>query len=865
MKNSFITLLAFIIITLSCGDKNRFIKDPEYSKEVKAQFEKRKAELSQKNNELFGIFTSAEMKPGEREAMEFLYAYMSLNDIADYDGEFFLNEVKASFAARDMFSWGKKVPDDLFRHFVLPPRVNNENLDSARMVFLQELKERIKDMSMYDAALEVNHWCHEKITYRPSDSRTSSPLASIRTGYGRCGEESTLTVTALRAVGIPARQCYTPRWAHTDDNHAWVEVWCDGKWYYMGACEPEPELNLAWFTEPAKRAMMVHTNVFGRYYGKESKTEFPLYTKINVLENYTGVRKLGVTVLDGNNNKVAGADVKYLLYNYADYYPIFDNKSNREGYSEIISGLGDLIVWVSKDGKYGYKKVSLADTDSVAIELDRVPGEEYEELMEITPPKNLAGYIKDKSPGVAANNTRLKYEDSLRSAWLSTFMKREDSYKLAQKYGLDTALVAGFIFKSEGNYKEIAGFIEYNSKNPKALQILSTLSDKDLRDTPANILQSHIDNTKGYAASSGYTEAVYIEGILSPVVSKELIRDWRPLLKENFKNIFSAEPGVNEIREWVINNIVQDSEQNYSGCPISPSGVFKIKRADIKSINIFYVAVCRSFNIPSRMDPATSQVQVYEKGKWVTVNLVPESVPKAKGTLVIKYNADNNSPIPQYWSYYTISKYENGSFVALDYENDPRVAKFPVTLSLDKGYYRLTAGNRYADGRVVARNVFFNLSEEGKTTTLNIPQLTRDSVVYGKAGAGIDRELYKNGGLVICFIEPEKEPTKHVMNEMPIHKTAFDKWGGKFLFVVPENNLRQDFNSQNYNKLPAKAQFVTKNGSRLMDAMLKSTNQSFRDNYPLIYIVNNKGEIIFYSEGYRIGIGDLLSKSLPKE
>ncbi|NTU96066.1 MAG: transglutaminase domain-containing protein, partial [Bacteroidales bacterium] len=221
------------MVTLSCGDKNRFIKDSAYSKEVKTQFEKRKAELSQKNNELFGIFTTAEMKPVEREAMEFLYAYMSLNDIADYDGEFFLNEVRASFAARSMFSWGEKVPDDLFRHFVLPPRVNNENLDSARMVFLRELKGRIKDMNMYNAALEVNHWCHEKITYRPSDSRTSSPLASIRTGYGRCGEESTLTVTALRAVGIPARQCYTPRWAHTDDNHAWVEVWCDGKWYYM--------------------------------------------------------------------------------------------------------------------------------------------------------------------------------------------------------------------------------------------------------------------------------------------------------------------------------------------------------------------------------------------------------------------------------------------------------------------------------------------------------------------------------------------------------------------------------------------------------------------------------------------------------
>lgn len=58
-------------------------------------------------------------------------------------------------------------------------------------------------------------------------------------------------VAALRTVGIPARQVYTPRWAHTDDNHAWVEAWADGQWYYLGACEPEPELNVAWFSSTA--------------------------------------------------------------------------------------------------------------------------------------------------------------------------------------------------------------------------------------------------------------------------------------------------------------------------------------------------------------------------------------------------------------------------------------------------------------------------------------------------------------------------------------------------------------------------------------------------------------------------------------
>ena len=68
-------------------------------------------------------------------------------------------------------------------------------------------------------------------------------LVCCNSARGRCGEESTLAVSAMRSVGIPARQCYVPRWAHCDDNHAWVEVWADGDWHYLGACEPEPVLD----------------------------------------------------------------------------------------------------------------------------------------------------------------------------------------------------------------------------------------------------------------------------------------------------------------------------------------------------------------------------------------------------------------------------------------------------------------------------------------------------------------------------------------------------------------------------------------------------------------------------------------------
>ena len=112
--------------------------------------------------------------------------------------------------ARKEMPWGESVPEREFRHFVLPVRVNNENLDMSRRDFYESLRDRVKDMSMRDAVLEVNHWCHERVTYRPSDARTSSPSATVRSAIGRCGEESTFTVAALRAVGIPARQVYTP-------------------------------------------------------------------------------------------------------------------------------------------------------------------------------------------------------------------------------------------------------------------------------------------------------------------------------------------------------------------------------------------------------------------------------------------------------------------------------------------------------------------------------------------------------------------------------------------------------------------------------------------------------------------------------
>ena len=195
-------------------------------------------------------------------ACKYLYAFMPYSDIGNYAFEVFLD-----YAENGVYLWKEnsgvaELPEEIFLNYVLFHRVNEEEIAPCRTFFRREIGERTGGMSFREAALEVNYWCAQEATYHCTDDRTLSALAVYRRGNGRCGEESVFTVNALRSVGVPARQVYAPKWSHCDDNHAWVEIWCDGSWYFLGACEPEEILNKGWFTNASSRAMMVHSRAF---------------------------------------------------------------------------------------------------------------------------------------------------------------------------------------------------------------------------------------------------------------------------------------------------------------------------------------------------------------------------------------------------------------------------------------------------------------------------------------------------------------------------------------------------------------------------------------------------------------------------
>ena len=900
---SFLSLLSLLLIFSSCHRNPHFLTDRTYRQQVEQDYEARLADFPILNS-LLQLDTLCR---AEREAMQFLYAYMPYSDLADYTPDFFLDQVRYAFTAREQMPWGKTIPEDIFRHFVLVYRVNNENLDTARMAFYHALKERVQGMTMEEAALEVNHWCHEHVAYRAADSRTSAPLATMRTSLGRCGEESTFAVTALRSVGIPARQCYTPRWAHCDDNHAWVEVWVanpDGKggeWKFLGACEPDPELNMGWFAIPSTRCLMVHSKAFGRYHGEEEVVkQTALYSELNLLSHYAPTRRVTATVCGPDGKPLPGATIKFKMYNYAEYYTLATYTADAQGQASLTTGLGDILVWATDGTRYAFSKLDVRQDSTLTLTLSDQSDQSDILLLDIVPPVPGIAKVTPSDEAVARNARRLAYEDSLRNAYTATF-PTEDNFKsylpkdwLWNQDLFSDAQVWEIVHKSEGNYAEIYKFFEHwpgpYRSGEHIYDYLKSYSDKDLRDITADVLQAHttgfdwLDRTKGTCTNCLYTYDVYKKGILPARISNELVRDWRkPLLKamadvvhgvdttypiwnrlqpEEYKQDYEA------LKQWTIENIAVDDTGNYYNCPISPMGVYRLRHADAHSRDIFFVAACRAFDIPAYLDNATNTIYVWDGTAWCPQSFSIEtisSIQSIPSTLTLTYRGKDPAK-PIYYPHFTLQKLENGDFRTFDFEDDPRMAAFPATIPLEPGTYCLSTGNRYPDGTVLNRLEFFTV-KAGEHVTKEIilrPLVPRDADIGSlprlpegfEIMDGVELSEYAgHTGCILAFLGPHREPAKHLVKEMLQLSDAFRKWGGMSFIVTT------DISNRELNRLPNTD--IVGIAAGVQDPAEKALAQALKLDkyeYPLVAVVDRRGRILFHSNGYSIGLAEQLLK-----
>ena len=875
MKRYIMFFSAAMLLLMPLSARENLDRNGKIAKDFKARCE------VVKDNGYFEVFNT--LSGSRLQAMQFLYAYMPLPDIADYSAEYHLENVDYALKARNEMPWGKQVPVREFMHFVLPVRVNNENLDSSRPAFYKELKERVQNLTMREAVLEVNHWCHEKVTYTPSDIRTSSPLATVRTAYGRCGEESTFTVAALRAVGIPARQVYTPRWAHTDNNHAWVEAWVDGKWHFLGACEPEPVLDLAWFNAPASRGMLMHTNVFGSYNGPEEVLSVtPCYTEINVTANYAPVVTTKISVVDENGAPLK-ANVEFKIFNYAEFYTAASKLTDEKGHTSITSGCGDMVAWASAGGKFGFVKFTAGKDKNVRIVVDKAPGYSATLEMNIVPPRerNTVPYVSDEQ--AAENARRFACEDSIRNAYVSTFISPDEALAFAQKLEFNDGhekVVAQLLLKSRGNHATIKKFL---SRTPReelelAYYLLLSISDKDLRDVNYWVLLDHLISSP----RNGSYDDIYRRYILNPRVSNEMLTLYKGFFRKCFdadkRRFFAGDP--QRWVKWCRDSIKVDASWNPLSLCMSPEGVWDMRVADPHSRDIFFVSGARAMGIPSRIDEVTGKTQYMENNRWIDVDfdVVATAAKNApQGTLKASYTPTRFIDNPRYYSHFSISKIVDGRLQLLGYPEEGVTweSLLKEGTALDVGDYLMMTGTRMADGSVLAHLTFFAINE-GKVCDIEYVQresseqlqvigdFNSENLFYDIAEERTRSLLSSTGRgyYIIAVIAPGSEPTNHFLRDVMPYKTDFEKWGQKMVLLFRDKDEAGRF-VNDFPDLPSTVVWGTDIDDKIYNEIV--TNMKLQNpNRPLILVADTFNRVVFVSQGYSIGLGEQLVKVIKQ-
>ncbi len=612
----------------------------------------------------------------EAEALQFLYSAMPLSDMLDYPAAVYL-----AYAKHGVFLWQEgpfagRVPERIFANYVLHYRAHNEDIVDNRRFFYDRLRERIEGKSMYDATLAANVWCAEKATYRTTYMRTQNPVTMYKTAIGRCGEGSTFATTAFRSIGLPCRQVSTPWWAHCDDNHAWVEVWCDGKWHFLGGGECEDRLDRAWFKGPAARAMMISSRWFGKDEPQEPVVGRPdMSARVNLLSLYADTVKLKVRVADSEGSPVPGARVDFCLLNYARLGSlatlVTGERPEEEDYGAVTleTGRGDLLVCAYRDGLYGERHISLREknateepvtADSVAEKLvtaEPLPAEsltdeehEYtivvesgmkglEEWRELDfhAPADVVREEKKTEEESAAEKERTEAAAECRRRRTEAFYNKEDAERVLMRFSTEEQeALDQILHQARGNMQEIVRFLEWDfagrtvelvrryGQEAWKLEALKTLRENDYWDIKAEVLAECCMAASPYAGD--FSREVFFSGLICPTVMHESPRACREalaaVLTEEEKGKIRQNP---ECLPHIVDKLVVcRPQQEYANLVTSPLGCLTGGIGNEASKAVLCVQIYRALGIPARVRPMDRAVEYYKNGEFRPVALRKE-------------------------------------------------------------------------------------------------------------------------------------------------------------------------------------------------------------------------------------------------
>ena len=791
----------------------------------------------------------------EKEWADSIIEYMPLVDMVTMDSSFLIKDFHAIEKAKNNVPWSKKVPSFVFYHYILPYRVSQEPLNNFRISYTDTLLKVIKNArDMRTAVLKIDDWVTVHNRYKPTAPWDQSPVVTLKRGYGRCEEMATLLIMALRSVYIPARFVYTPWWPYTNSNHAWVEVWINGKWEYIGKLKNPND----WVVSSTKRTAVVA----GSVWGKIEKSDEPVlnryakFTIINSTPNYENVKLLSLKITDDKGKPVPDAHIYLYVYNYSAFRYVATGKSDSMGHYNIKIGKTDLIVTAAKNGKFAWAHVGKTrDTVSLVLSDNDIPDTSF--WFETIPPVR----VKNKGKKYVEPDTvylaQKVYLNSLNPA------SEELEVSFPQK---NDSLFIDILKNSFGNYPVILNFYNHSTDRFKddIVTILRGINEnkKDLVSVDSadlsSLLRWYETNKKGISV---YDDSILFPYIISPRVYFEDFGTY----KDTFSHIFahlksekSVDYTVKNIIDYVNSAIdtIPDTLKNRFGGLMNPIETYRIKRGRPIEKYILAAGILRSLDIPARLNYMDNGIEYFQGGKWKNMMPLSDSGNRYfRLKIVFRDETTDSIQKMRYYYDFTINKIGKNRIIPLDL--DVADGKDTIECDLLPGNYFLIDGWRNLYGSTYLRIKNFNLGED-------------TTIVFT---SGIPLKDIKTGNIVVRKFSPPK-----TIKIKDIHGTAMNwdrlKKGANIVLIL---DMHSESSIATVNRLKPKNLkgnvYIFANGDiepiskkmstckckyRIFKLDNKTIKKIFRvKTFPSILVIN-KGKTTLWVDGYNPDLLNML-------
>lgn len=245
---------------------------------------------------------------------EYLITHASPYDLANLTSKQIVENVTYARKVHVALPYlGEKLDDDIWREWVLPNRVLEEELSLWRKSLYETIYPLVQDKSSCKEVAEaVSNWLKEeetglnrhgvpgRIRVGASENRPKDPLLLLEKEEGACREFNILFVSCMRAIGIPARHVVGSWWYSRKARHYFTEYWDpkEKRWVLFNPTDYFPSIKeqidfgkfnaLAYYAYPS---FPQRSDPYGRDDWKAC---------INVTDQVTDVYEIRTKVADGS-------------------------------------------------------------------------------------------------------------------------------------------------------------------------------------------------------------------------------------------------------------------------------------------------------------------------------------------------------------------------------------------------------------------------------------------------------------------------------------------------------------------------------------------------------------------------------------